>query len=357
MTQKEISSLDKSNMHQILAQFPAQVEQGRALGKALGEFPLPAACRHIVILGMGGSAIGGDLLRTYFAAIKREHPHVISVVRNYVVPDVLTRDDVVIASSYSGNTEETLSAFGQAVKRTKNILCISAGGELTMQARAHSLPLIRLPEGLQPRCAVGYSFFPLLGALAQPSTIGADAAAMTDKAVTETIALLKKKSAIYSKPDSRKNPALALAVKLADMLPVIYAPADGFEAVALRWRNQFHENAKQLAFSNALPEMNHNEIESWVYPKKLTKKFAMVLLRDEDEHPRVTVRFDALKELIGKRAGALEEVWSEGNALLTRMFSLLYFGDWVSFYLAILNGADPTEIPTIMQLKKILSKR
>lgn len=356
MTKAEIAALDKSNMLDVLVNFHTQAEQGVALGREVGTINVPAACRHILVLGMGGSAISGDLLRTYFATQKQSQPRTISVLRNYNVPNVLAPDDFVIASSYSGNTEETLSAFGQAVKRTKNFLVISSGGELTLQARARSFPLIRLPQGFQPRCAVGLSFFPLLTALSTPAIVGDEAAAETERGVTEVIALLKKKAAIYSKPD-KKNPALALAEKLAKTVPVIYAPSEAFEAVGVRWRNQFHENAKQVAFGNVLPEMNHNEIESWVHPKTLAKKFTPVLLRDAGEHERVALRFEALKELIGKRTGAMHEVWSEGHSMLARMFSLLYLGDWVSYYLAILNGADPTEIPTISKLKVILSKK
>ncbi len=356
MTKTEITALDKSNMHSVLTNFPAQVQEGIGLGRDIGAIRVPDTCRHILVLGMGGSAIGGDLLRTYFASQKQRTPRIVSVLRNYNVPDVLTSDDFVIASSYSGNTEETLSAFAQAVKRTKHVLCISSGGELTLQARSYSFPLIRLPQGLQPRCAVGLSFFPLLTALSAPEIVGDEAAEETEKAILETVALLKKKSEIFSKPD-KKNPALKLAEELAGTIPVIYAPSESFEAVGLRWRNQLHENAKQIAFGNVLPEMNHNEIESWTYPKKGGKKFTPVFLRDIEEHPRVALRFEALEELIGKRTGNIHAVWSDGRSLLARMFSLLYFGDWVSFYLAILNGADPTEIPTISKLKVILSKK
>jgi len=350
------TTLDASNMFDILVAFPKQVEEGVALGRAVGELPYSAACRHIVVLGMGGSAIAGDLLRTYMNAIRPSTQLTFSVVRDYVVPDFIRPDDFVIASSYSGGTEETLSAFAQIVKKTKRVLCISAGGELTMQARSHAFPLIRLPLGLQPRCAVGYSFFPLVTALAQPAIIGAAAAEETERGVKETIALLKKKSKIFSSSSVKINPALALAKKLAGSVPVIYTPSSMFEGVGLRWRNQLHENAKQIAFGAFLPEMNHNEIESWSHPKSLTKKFVPVLLRDKGEHPRVAVRFEALKELIGKRTGPMQEIWSEGSSPLARMFSLLYFGDWVSYYLALENKVDPTAIPTILKLKTILSK-
>jgi len=363
MTKKEITSIDASNMFDVLKQFPNQIEEALKIGEtAQMPNPIPSG-RHLIILGMGGSAIGGDLLRSFASSLgsslkiptRTTAKRIISVVRNYNIPDFIAPDDMVIASSYSGGTEETLSAFAQAVKRTHNIVCISTGGELTMQARAHSFPLIRLPEGLQPRAALGYSFFPVLVMLNRAGYFGEDAVAEINAGIEETIVLLKKKSAIYAQPGA-KNPALALAEKMYGNIPVIYSPAETFDTVGVRWRGQMHENAKNLAFANVLPEMNHNEIESWHFPKRMLKKMFVVFLRDVQEHSRVSLRFDILKKMLEGKIAGITECESEGESTLARMFSLIYLGDWVSYYLAILNGVDPSIIPHISKLKIELGK-
>jgi glucose/mannose-6-phosphate isomerase len=355
MTQKDIAQIDASNMFNILRDFPKQVEEAVKIGQTAPTLDTVPTGRHLAILGMGGSAIGGDLLRSYVSSLHSPAKRIVSVVRNYNLPDFIAHEDMVIASSYSGGTEETLSAFAQAVKRTKNVFCITTGGELTLQARAYSFPLIRLPEGLQPRCALGYSFFPMITTLNRMEYFGSEAKAEIESGIKETITLLKKKSDIYTQLN-KKNPAYALAEKLYDNIPVVYAPAETFDTVGVRWKGQFNENSKNLAFCNVIPEMNHNEIEGWNLPKKHTKKLFVILLRDDFEHKRVSLRFEILKELLAKKTAGIEEFWSEGESAIARMFSLIYLGDWVSYYLAILNGVDPTAIPNISSLKKMLAK-
>ncbi len=362
MKKDEIFACDKSNMFDVLKHFPLQVEEGIKIGETAQVLnPMPKG-RHCVFLGMGGSAIGGDLIRSYIMALNsgQDKPEgdsvhrIITVVRNYTLPDFIAHEDLVVASSYSGGTEETLSAFTQAQKRTGNILCISSGGTLSFEARAHSYPLIVIPTGLQPRCALGYSFFPVLVALNNAGYFGKDAAAAIKSGIDETIHILHEKSAMYSDYE-RGNPALALALRLHGNIPVIYSPAELFDTVGARWRGQMHENAKNLAFANVLPEMCHNEIESWHYPSDFTSKMFVILLRDKHEHSRVELRFDVLKKLLADKTAGIAEIDTDGESALARMFSHIYLGDWVSYYLAILNHTDPTEIPNISRLKQELS--
>lgn len=351
-TTTDIFAVDRSNMFDILTQFPQQVRDALVLGEQAPYFP-SEDIRNIVVLGMGGSAIGGDLLRSYITAIAPGTLPV-SVSRGYTLPPDVDERTAILASSYSGDTEETLAAFEAARKKTKNILVSTTGGQLAKRAAKFKLPVIGLPPGYQPRCAIAFAFFPVLTALLRHNALGRKAGNATTKAIAELLPLLDEKAALYSKP-GRNNPAFVMAKQLHGTLPVVYSSSDILDTVNLRWRGQMHENAKQLAFGNLVPEMNHNEINSWNNPPEIVRQTSLVLLRDTDEHERVAVRFEAMKSLIGKKAKNLVEARGEGEHLLTRMITLLYLGDWMSYYLALLNGVDPTEIPLIMKLKQRLA--
>lgn len=348
----DIFSHDKENMFDVLMNFPTQVREALALGEQ-APFFASSAIKNIVVLGMGGSAIGGDIVRSYVAATAPQAVP-IYVSRGYTLPPGIDENTGVVVSSYSGDTEETLSAFDAARKKTKNFLVITTGGKLGTKATKLQLPTITPPAGLQPRCALGYSFFPLLTTLLRHNVAGKKGYATMNKAMHELLPLLEEKAAVYSKP-TPKNPAFALAKKLQGTVPVLYSSSDILDTVNVRWRGQLHENAKNLAFGNLVPEMNHNEINSWSYPAAVRAQTSVLLLRDIAEHARVAVRFEAMKTLIGKKAKHLVELRGEGEHLLTRMFSLIYMGDWASYYLALLNGVDPTAIPLITELKKRLS--
>ncbi|HEY6952453.1 MAG TPA: SIS domain-containing protein, partial [Bacteroidota bacterium] len=196
----------------------------------------------------------------------------------------------------------------------------------------------------------GYSFFPLLVALAKAGFVKSK-----DKDIRETIELLKKKAVEFGKPDANGNPAFQLASKLKGKLPIIYSSSDHLDAVNVRWRGQIAENAKQLAYGNVLPEMNHNELVGWNVLKTLMKDLHVIFLRDKGEHARVSVREEITKNIVAQYASGVSEVRSEGTSLLARMFSLIQFGDWVSYYLAILNGQDPTPVNVIDFLKNELA--
>ncbi|MBL7975364.1 MAG: bifunctional phosphoglucose/phosphomannose isomerase [Candidatus Kapabacteria bacterium] len=347
---------DKADMYNVLLTFPEQVRHAVAIGEDAPFFTSTPQSNDIVVLGLGGSAIGGDLVRSYCAATKGANSLNISVSRGYNVPGIVNDSTLVVASSYSGDTEETLSAYAEARKRTKNLLVISTGGKISAQATKQQVPLIVIPKGFQPRCALGYSFFPLLYTVMRHPSVTKNAASLTKKAVTETIETLDKLSEVYANPNG-KNPALRLAKKLHGTAPVVYSASERMDAVNLRWRGQIQENAKNVAFGHVLPEMNHNEINGWGYPKKVTKNFSVVLLRDAEDHPRVSIRFDALKDIIKKNVKSVNEINLQGGSLLARMFSAIYLGDWVSYYMAMLNGVDPSPVPVIMKLKAHLAEK
>ncbi len=348
MTESTIQRYDKSNMRSLLVSFPAQVREAIGIGKKANVRLNSARLRNIVLTGLGGSAIGGDLLRSYLAE-ELAIPFIVN--RHYFLPAFVDNGSLVIVSSYSGSTEETIAAHKDAVQRKASVFCISSNGETQVLARKYRQPFVGVPKGYPPRAAVGYSFFAPLLAFEKLKLI-----APRTKDVAETIAMIEKKSEIYSKPTT-KNPALSIAQQLYGKLPIVYSSADHFDVVNLRWRGQFAENAKVLAFGHVVPEMNHNELVGWKVLRRQMQEMAAIFLRDKEENARVKLRMDITRSIVGEFAGKTLEVESEGKSLLTRMFSLIYLGDWVSYYLAILNGVDPTPVKIIDYLKNELGKR
>jgi len=349
---KEIKEIDTQNMFDVLKNFPIQVEHAIEIGKSAPVFSQPPVSGDYMILGMGGSAISGDLLASFFAATTEGRKLLIRTNRGYNLPGSINENTNIIASSYSGNTEETLSGLIDAMKITKRIVCITTGGKLEEIAKENSLPVIKIPGGLQPRAALGYSFFPMLYLLIKSNAFLAG----IKIPVSEILEMLNKRAGQYSYSESYSNFALKLAEQLKNTVPVIYSSHERLDSVNVRWRGQIQENAKQLAFGSFLPEMNHNEINAYSYPKDIALRTSVIYLRDNEDNPRIKTRFAALRSAIENSVKQVIELSGEGENLLTRMFDLLYLADWVSFYLAMLNGVDPTPIPLINVLKNELAK-
>jgi len=348
MTLGDIKRIDPKGMYAWISDFPKQVEEAVCIGKEAKIKLNIKGIQNIVLTGLGGSAIGGDLLRSYLAE-ELDVPFIIN--RQYTLPEFVGKNTLVIVSSYSGNTEETISAYKNAIKRKAKILCVSAGGEIAKMAQKQKHPWIQIPHGLSPRAALGYSFFPLLVMLGKLGLIKSK-----DKDIKETIQLLKTKAPLFSNPESPANVPLKLAEQLKDKLPVIYSPAEHLDAINIRWRGQIAENAKQLSSGHVLPEMNHNELVGWKALTDLMKQMHVIFLKDAGTHKRVSIRQDITKQVVSQYAGSVTEVPSEGKSLLARMFSLIQFGDWVSLYLAILNNEDPEPVKVIDFLKTELGK-
>lgn len=348
MQESTIRRYDTLDMRKLLTGFPAQIADAVRLGKNASVPYKSSGINNIVVTGLGGSAIGGDLLRSYVA---EELKIPFAVNRHYFLPEYVDKKSFVIVSSYSGNTEETLAAHTEAAKRKAQVFCISSNGETERMAAKFKQPFLKIPKGFPPRAALGYSFFVPLMVLSKMKLI-----AGRDKDVRETMTLLQKKAKLYSSVDNKNNTALHIAKQLYGKLPVIYSSADRFDIVNVRWRGQLAENAKVLAFGHVLPEMNHNELVGWKVLKRHMNDMAVVFLRDKEDHERVQLRMEITKNITGEFAGTLIETASEGKSLLARMFSLVYLGDWVSYYLAIMNGVDPTPVKVIDYLKNELSK-
>lgn len=348
MTLEDIKKVDPKGMYNWIANFPNQIEEAVSIGKQANFRLNTKGIKNILLTGLGGSAIGGDLLRSYLST-ELEIPFIVN--RYYTLPKFVSSRTLVIVSSYSGNTEETISAYKEAIKKRAQILCISTGGEVAKIAQKRRHPWIQIPPGLSPRAALGFSFFPLLIALTRLGLIKSK-----EKDIKETVQLLRTKISIYSDPADSTNAPLNLAKELKDKLPIIYSPAEFFDTVNIRWRGQIAENSKQLAWGHVLPEMNHNELVGWKVLKDLMKQMHVVFLKDSGTHKRVKTREEITKQIILQYAGAVTEIHSEGKSLLTRLFSLIHLGDWVTLYLSILNNEDPEPVAVIDHLKNELSK-
>jgi glucose/mannose-6-phosphate isomerase len=267
-------------MYQLLKAFPDHWAEGTALGASLDTTLDAAEISNLVVAGMGGSAIGGDLLRTY--GLDRS-PLPVYICRSYSLPAFVSADSLVIVSSYSGNTEETLACLREALERNCKVVCITSGGQVLQAAREHSLPYVIIPGGMPPRAALGYSFSVLLQIASRIKLCTLD-----DAELVATQRLLREGVTTYSDySENAENEALEIAQRIAYSVPVIYSESGFLEGVNLRWRGQLQENAKVFAVGNFYPEMNHNEIMGWEHIAHLTGRASLILLEDEDDHPRV----------------------------------------------------------------------
>jgi len=341
-------SIDPLSMRRLIQSFPDQVRDAaqRALSISL---PRPGGVANIVITGLGGSAIGGDVVGTAVGQYLRV-PLIVN--RDYRLPGFISNLSMVFASSYSGNTEETLSAFQQAYDSGAFLVCFSSGGKLADAAQERRLPLIRLPGGFPPRAALGYSSIAMLGALQSLGLVPDQASALSETVeVLDSIA-----ERIGPAVDESRNPAKSLARSLHGKIIAIYGSNGLLSPAAARWRGQIEENAKNLALHHLLPEMNHNELVGWECPESCLRSVAVVFLRDKEDYPQVQHRFELTRDIVKQAAGTVQEVWSEGKSLLARIFSVIYFGDYVSLYLSYLNGKDPVPVQVIERLKRELGR-
>lgn len=348
LDEERMRSFDKANMLDLLLGFPQQLQHAQKIGEQTEIKIKTSNFQNIVICGMGGSAIGGDLLRS---CLLEEINIPIIMNRNYNLPTFVNERTLIIASSYSGNTEETLAAYEEAKRKRAEIICLTSNGKLRELAERDERTLIALPSGLPPRSALGFLMVPILVIFNKLGFVG-------DKTedLQETIHLIKHKAEQYHPSREQGNLAKTISRKLYGKLPLIYSSADHFSVVGLRWKGQFSENSKVLAFQNVFPELNHNEIVGWGGLKELQKKIQIVYLRDHQDYERNQIRMDITKQILAGETNPPIEVYSEGKSLLARIFSLVYLGDFTSLYLAILYGVDPAPVEKIEYLKRKLAQ-
>lgn len=342
--QGAIEELDVEGMLGHVAALPTQCRDAWALTRNL-ELPV----RHfradkILIAGMGGSAIGGDLAAAVAAP---KSPVPIVVRRGYDLPAYVDRQTLVIASSFSGNTEETLSAFQIARGRGCPLVAITTGGKLADLAVEWDMPLITFGYRSQPRAALGYLFVSLLGILRAMGVIG-----RLEEEMETALALLETAGAQCAPTvPLAQNPAKQLAAELVGRLPVVIGSGP-MEPVARRWKSQFNENSKGWSYFEALPEMNHNAVSGIHFPAEMLDLTTVLFLSNQGLHPRNRLRLELTQQVFEGKGIVCRQIPIQGDSRLAQILLGVQLGDYASSYLALLHGTDPTAIADIIGLKQ-----
>lgn len=339
---RAVARVDPGGMRDIIAALPDQISAAlRSNTKA--HFPVDEAQR-IFLVGMGGSAIAGDV----FAAWVADRSKVpIQVVRDYHLPSYARSEDLLVAVSYSGNTEETLAATSQGIKLGCRVIAVTSGGTLADLARKNDFSMFQIPTGLPPRGAFGH-LFGTLAAISGDWTV----ARSGDELAGAVAHLRELRAKLRPESGMRANLAKTLAARIHATVPIVYG-APPFSPIARRWQTQFNENSKVLAFSSAFPEADHNELVGWVEDPR-ARSHRPILLRDREESAEMRRQLDITVGLMAKRT-KVEQVRDDGPTLLSRMLGTLYLGDYVSLYLAVLRGVDPMVLKPIVALKEKLA--
>lgn len=327
-------------MDELIARFPAQLEEALKIGQEAtitkGTHPI----HQVYVAGLGGSGIGANFVAEF---VREESAVPYTIGKGYSIPAHVGKNTLAIASSYSGNTEETLSAFQQMLDSGAKVVVIASGGQLIAKAKELGLDYIQLPTGWpSPRACLGFSLVQQLFVLHKLGLI-------SGKRIEEVKAAFELLE--NEKVDINEN-AKEIAQNLLGKIPVIYT-TDRMEAVAVRLRQQLNENSKILCWHHVVPEMNHNELVGW---RQENDDLAVIYLRNDDDYQRNQVRININKEIISSYTNNIIEIHSKGNSLVERALYLVHLSDWISFHLARLRGVDPVEIKVIDYLKGELGK-
>lgn len=295
--------------------------------------------QNIVVTGLGGSGIGGTILSEI---IQDECPVPLIVNKDYFLPEFVSPNSLVIISSYSGNTEETISAMNQAISKKAQIVCVTSGGKILEMAKEHDYDAIVIPGGNPPRSCIGYSLVQLVKIIQFNGLVKSDLL----KQVENAIALLDaEKSAI-------KVEATLVAKTLFGKLPVLYS-LGSCEGTVVRFRQQINENSKMLCWHHTLPEMNHNELVGWT---EKNDSLAVVTFRTSFDYERTIKRYEICKSLFQKYSASVTDINAKGKSKVEQFFYLINIGDWISCYLADLKQIDAVEVDVIINLKNELAK-
>lgn len=342
-----VSTLDAQNMLAHLTQFPQQLQTAFDLAQAHKYKVKVDNIRQVVVLGMGGSAIGGEMS----VGLSHDYGKVpFFIFRNYRIPAWVGEHTLVVAVSYSGNTEETLSALAGAATKNAPFMAITSGGKLAEEAERAGADVIKVPGGLPPRAAFGYLFMAQITAFWKLGLMN-----LAMDAWIHTIVQEAEFNIHPLLPESVGGRAFELARALEKSLPIIYTGPGILAPVGIRWKGQISENAKMLAYHNVYPEMNHNEIVGWRQMPELLSQMVVIHLQDEDDDERVTLRMDKTGRMISRLSGGIFYLQSHGSNVVSRILSLVQLGDFISYYLALLNREDPTPVVAIDELKAYLA--
>ncbi len=325
-------------MDKLIAQFSNQIKEAISIGKAV-ELNSQTEIRNIVACGLGGSGIGGKISKLLFNATITVP---FETVSEYHIPGFVNENTLVIATSYSGNTEETLIALEECEKRNAQIVVITSGGKLLELAMEKNWPHFVLPAGEQPRAMLAYS-------LVQQMFVLSGYGLIDDSFLNE---LENTIDLIDSNEKELKAEAEQLAKNIHGRIPVIYSDPT-FEGVAIRFRQQINENSKMLCWNAVIPEMNHNELVGWAGGND---HIAVIKLNSEFEYYRTSKRWDFCKDRISKITPNVFEINAKGASVISAALYLIHLTDWVSYFIATLKNVDPVEVNVISSLKSELSK-
>ncbi len=344
-------NIDRSGMYGHIAGLPEQFDSAWREAKKVAAPAHYIQATNMVVLGMGGSAIGGSLVHSLLSAQGgSKHFH---VIRDYQLPHFVDRSSLVIGVSYSGNTEETLSAFDQAAARGAKLAVITSGGELERLASRHRAPIFSISYVSPPRAAIGFLFIPLLNLAARLNFLE-----FSDSDMAATIRYMTAlRSECAREIPLENNRAKQLAQKMQGRI-VMIAAAGSLSESARRWKTQINENAKQAAFFEVMPELCHNTIVGLEAPKTLSQDALIILLQSAFDHPQNILRTKLFASILARRGIACETVaFGEPPNPASEIGQSIILGDFVSYYLALLNDIDPSPVEAIVQLKKELIRR
>ncbi len=348
---KNIKKYDKSDMASILEVFALQCHEALTIADRV---VMPTVYQkknfsNIVFCGMGGSAIGAHLIKDI---LRHELKIPMFVCRQYTLPGFVGKTSLVVVSSYSGNTEETLSCFKEALKRGSAVVVISSGGKLEGLAKKYKMPFLKIHGDYPPRCAIGFSFFCGLKVLSNLKLVR-----NMSKDISETLKILDDLGVLMVPAVKiEHNEPKKIARMLVNKFIVIYSSSEFSEALSIRFKGQLAENSKTFSSVNFVPELNHNEIEGWNKPASMLKNTIVIFLEDRNESKKIRCRFSATKKIIKPTGCKIITLIATGKSKMAKIFSLIYFCDWVSYYLAIINNVDPYPVKKIEKLKKELTR-
>ena len=340
-----LMELDEGGMLKNLGRFPedCRLAVETAEGVCLGELG-KRAFKSVVFAGVGGSAIGGRLITDWLSG-ESGVPMVVSV--GYSLPGFVDREALVLSVSYSGNTEETLSMFREALDAGAQIASFTSGGQLERLSKERGIPLVSMPGGLKPRAALPFQFFMLATVLERLGLVPCSGE------VDEAFEVLGEvRDGLVPEVPLESNPAKRLALDILNKVPFVYG-SELFGSVAYRFGTQLNENSKVPAGSGSFPELFHNVVLACEAPKEVLDPLCLLFIRDPLESDTMSRKIDRFKALFEPRVGRVLEAWARGRGKLARMFSILLLGDYVSTYLALLYGHDPSSMDAIDELKRV----
>jgi glucose/mannose-6-phosphate isomerase len=335
--------LDTVGIWEATAGLPEQIEEAARTAREVEGLPEHDAVENVVVVGMGGSGIAGDILLASAGAFMAV-PAI--TVKSYTLPAFVGDGTLLFAVSFSGDTEETIEAAKEGAAQGAKVVIVTSGGELAKLGAAWGAPMVTLPSDIpQPRAAVGALAIPPLVMLEEMGLFPG-AGRWIELAVEQ----LKRRRDQLAEAD---NPAAELARRIAPTIPLIHSSGALGGAAAQRWKTQINENANAPAFWNVQPELCHNEVQGWGQHTDVTSEsLSLVALRHDDEHPQVMRRFEMVAELVHDKVAGMYEVHAEGEGELAQLLDLVIYGDYVSLHLADDKGIDPGPVPTLAGLKQ-----